>query len=163
MLCQKCKINHANVRIIKNANGDVQEFFLCQPCAQNEGLDIHKQLNSDFFQDPFFNLLAPEPGSALSCPECKTSYYEFKKTGKFGCASCAEAFEKQLPSFIKNIQGATEHTGKFPRRFGGKPAAEKKIENLKKELTKAIMEENYERAAEIRDEIKALEGGCENE
>lgn len=163
MLCQKCKINSANVKIIRNINGDVKEMYLCSSCAGSEGLDLKKQLHSDFFQDPLFHMLAPEPGTELTCPKCKTSYYEFKNKGKFGCAECVDAFARLLPPFIKNIQGATEHTGKIPAHSGGKIIAERKIESLRRDLNRAVTEENYELAAKLRDEIKSLEGGMKND
>ena len=163
MLCQKCKINNANVKIIRNINGDVKEMYLCSSCAGSEGIELPKQLHSEFFQNPFFNMLAPEPGAELICKKCGTSYYEFKKSGKFGCAECVDAFSGMLPGYIKNIQGATAHTGKLPRRSGAKLITAKKIENLKKELKKAVSEENFELAVKLRDEIRELEGGMGNE
>lgn len=162
MLCQKCKINNANVKIIRNINGDVKEMYLCSSCADSEGLSLKKQLQSDFFSDPFFNFLAPETTTELTCPRCGTKYYQFKEGGKFGCEDCFETFSKMLAPMFKNIHGATEHTGKFPKHSGGKFLKEKKIENLRVKLDKAIKEENFELAAKLRDEIRASEGGNGN-
>lgn len=157
MLCQKCKINHANVKIIRNINGEVKEYFLCSSCAEGEGMGFSNTLK-DIIPESFFNILAPEVRSPLVCPECKLSYPEFRKNPKFGCEKCFDAFKEMLPAMIKNIHGATSHTGKIPKRSGGVILKKKKISDLRAELNKAVAEEKFELAVKLRDEIKALEG-----
>ena len=156
MLCQKCKINNANVKIIRNVNGDVKEYFLCSSCAEGEGMGLSHSFK-DIIPDSFFNILAPDVRSVLVCPECELSYPEFKKNPKFGCERCFDAFKEMIPDMIKNIHGSTVHTGKIPKRSGGEIIKKKKITDLRAELNKAVSEENFELAAKFRDEIKALE------
>jgi protein arginine kinase activator len=55
------------------------------------------------------------------------------------------------------VQGTTQHTGKVPKRAGGKLTVKREIEKLKAELHQAVQEEAYEKAAELRDRIRALE------
>ena len=50
-----------------------------------------------------------------------------------------------------------EHVGKTPVRLGGKSAARQQALRLKDELARAIDSEDYERAAELRDEIRRVE------
>ena len=61
------------------------------------------------------------------------------------------------------IHGNTTHCGKNSR-FGTKKAEKSaemtkkdKIKALKKELDKAVSEQNFEHAAELRDQIKEME------
>ena len=67
---------------------------------------------------------------------------------------------------IRSVHGNTEHKGKRPGAIeytvsddsSDKKTEEKdKIAELKAELKKAIEDENFERAAQLRDEIKGLE------
>ena len=49
---------------------------------------------------------------------------------------------------------STQHTGKVPLRKGG---ATSKVLSLRQELDRAVALEEYEQAAVLRDQIKALE------
>ena len=66
-----------------------------------------------------------------------------------------------LPS-IRRIHGKTQHSGKTADVIQEKAEIKEKtkeeiIAELKEEMQKAIEEQNFERAAEIRDSIKELE------
>lgn len=91
------------------------------------------------------------------------SYSDIAKSGHVGCAKCYEIFGDQLLPSIRRIHGNTTHCGKNSR-FGTKKAEKSaemtkkdKIKALKKELDKAISEQNFEHAAELRDQIKEME------
>jgi len=58
---------------------------------------------------------------------------------------------------MRRIHGSTEHRGKIPKKAGGKMRVKREIEELKYQLEKAIKEEAYEKAAELRDKIRELE------
>jgi protein arginine kinase activator len=49
------------------------------------------------------------------------------------------------------------HAGKIPERIGGSIHIRKRIELLKQNLKEQIQQEEFEKAAEIRDEIRSLE------
>lgn len=85
------------------------------------------------------------------------TYSQFKASGQLGCAECYQSFSSYLRPMFKRIQGDLEHIGKVPKRSGIKLVEKKKYVNLKKELQKAILEEEYERAAVLRDKIKDIE------
>ena len=70
---------------------------------------------------------------------------------------------------IRNVHGNTEHKGKRPgvieytvneeeKKTDDAASAEDKISALRAQLKEAIEKENFERAAQLRDEIKGLEG-----
>ena len=92
---------------------------------------------------------------------------DIKRTGKVGCADCYDTFFSELMPTIRNIHGNTEHKGKRPNvieytvnedKKDQTESAEDKLSALRAELKKAIEDENFERAAQLRDEIKELEG-----
>ena len=56
-----------------------------------------------------------------------------------------------------NIHGATKHVGKHPQRHQGDSDWQTHLIRLRRELQEAIEEERYERASEIRDEIRRIE------
>lgn len=169
MLCQICNKRPASVHITKIVNGVKNELHICEQCArEKEGLDTNKGFTEFEVPFSFSNILAglmdftgTMPYTAqeeLRCPKCGYRYEDFKKTGTLGCSQCYEVFGDRLEPLVKRIHGNTQHTGKVPRRAGGTVRIKRDIERLQYELKKAIEEEEYEKAAELRDRIKELEG-----
>ena len=59
---------------------------------------------------------------------------------------------------IRRIHGNTEHIGKAAESAGEQNRIQNEIEELKSQLQKAIDDQEFEKAAELRDKIKSLEG-----
>lgn len=114
-------------------------------------------LFSDFF-DNDLNLYTPSHVSTpqISCPACHLSFEEFSKTGKLGCSECYHAFRPQMKQVLRSIHGNDTHTGKIPHSADGKLRAKRELEALKLKLNDAVAAEQFEEAAKLRDEIKAL-------
>ena len=115
----------------------------------------------DFFGGFFGNSVKNiAPTVVRECKNCHMTLSEFLKNGRFGCSECYSAFEDALKKPLKQIHGATEHTGKIPQKGGAKISKETKIRHLKAELDTAVLNQEFEKAAKLRDEIKAIsEGG----
>lgn len=168
MYCQRCQKRPATVHITKVVNQQKTEEHLCESCAQ-EHSDIGLSFSSNFppIQQLFFSLLnqpdlisgkvSVSPGAAKKCLQCETSYAQFSQEGKFGCSECYEGFGEQLEHLLRRIHGNARHYGKVPRR-GGKAISEKRqLEELRAELKMAIKQEEFERAAMLRDQIREME------
>ena len=67
---------------------------------------------------------------------------------------------KELEPLLVNIHGETEHVGKTPRHSGADAAQQTQLIRLRREMKDAVSREDYERASEIRDEIKEIEEGA---
>ncbi|MGG3916493.1 UvrB/UvrC motif-containing protein [Rossellomorea vietnamensis] len=94
----------------------------------------------------------------LQCEKCKMTIHQFINVGRFGCAHCYETFKDELTPLLKRVHnGNVEHHGKVPERMGGAIHVKKKVLQLKSELQTMIADEEFEKAAEIRDEIRSLE------
>jgi len=96
-------------------------------------------------------------GGELKCPQCGFSQADFKKLGRFGCPECYETFSEGLDNLLKTMHKGTRHVGKVPAAFSGVQTMKERLERLQQELARAIQEENFERAAVLRDEIKNLQ------
>jgi protein arginine kinase activator len=97
-------------------------------------------------------------GELLQCDHCGMTLPQFLKVGKFGCSRCYEVFEDQLNPLLKRLHGGNwKHGGKIPQRSGGTFHLRKKIDILKETLQTLIKREEFEKAAEIRDEIRTYE------
>ena len=171
MECQECHIRPATLHFTKIINGKKMEVHLCEKCAKEKGevmagsnaFSIHNLL-SGFLN---FEQLSGQRGDDnfpgdIQCPKCGLTYNEFAKVGKFGCAECYDAFSERLDPVLRKVHaGNTAHTGKIPKRTGKTISIKKKIQSLKEELQRLIEKEEFEKAAIIRDNIRALEKGGE--
>ena len=167
MKCQKCGANHANTHVKTVVNGELKEYDLCAECARKLGYTgFFTDFDNDFagLLGSFFGNALPARTQATRCEFCGSTYAELAKTGHVGCAHCYELFADRLYPSISRIHGNTTHCGKNSRsarlNSGKKPAEqtrEERIAALKEKLDAAVKEQNFERAAELRDEIKGLE------
>lgn len=112
-------------------------------------------LFSDFFKE--FDIM-PVYRENDKCSGCGRTYYDFQKSGRLGCSECYKAFENPVKSTLKRMQKSTHHTGKIPSRQSETLLKKRKLDELKKELSAAVAKEDYELAARLHKEIKALEG-----
>jgi protein arginine kinase activator len=171
MLCEKCKKNEAKINLVTVMNGQKHEIWLCENCAK----DI---ANIPFFSPIVQNVNFPLQGMLtgilsnvdnnktnidnnkireIVCSNCGLTYEEFKKSGKLGCPDCYNDFKVVLEPRIKSLQAGVKHIGKIPKVKGKELVQRKKLKDLKEEMQKLIVAEEYERAAIVRDEIKKLE------
>lgn len=167
MKCQKCGANNANTHVKTVINGEFREYDLCSDCAHKMG---YTNVFSDFENEfsgligSFFGNVLPARTQATRCEFCGSSYPEIAKTGMVGCAHCYELFADKLFPSIRRMHGNTTHCGKnspTAKAERAEKAAEvsndDKLGRLKKQLDDAIKEQNFEHAAELRDQIKEME------
>tara|TARA_R110002049_G_scaffold2750_4_gene21919 strand:- start:66389 stop:67000 length:612 start_codon:yes stop_codon:yes gene_type:complete len=91
------------------------------------------------------------------CPVCGISFFEFRNTGRLGCPYDYTHFESDLLPLLKNVHDATHHEGKHPRRAAASADSQAQMIQLRREMEEAVDREDYERASEIRDELKRFE------
>jgi protein arginine kinase activator len=75
-----------------------------------------------------------------------------------GCPHCYSVYEPQLRGLLRRIHGATQHVGKVylpPDTAEADRTA--RLAGLRRKLQRAVEAEDFERAAELRDQIRALE------
>jgi len=114
--------------------------------------------------------IAPDK-PAVRCAGCGLTYAGFKETGLLGCPGCYDAFGARLGPLIERAhEGGCHHVGKFPRRalrdcrslgdhdrvevlLGNIREREERLDAVRKSLAKAVRDEDYERAAMLRDEL----------
>lgn len=178
MLCQKCHKKTASVFISSIINGQETKMYLCSDCAKDYPLfnfnfqepfsikDVMDKFNIDdnsLSEDEYNKLLEidkdsiDKSGKEIICPNCYSTYDEYRETGKLGCSKCYEAFEKQLKPILKNIYGYEDYIGKIPKNSDNEIYISNEIRILKEDLNRAVEQEEYEKAADIRDKIKELE------
>lgn len=165
MMCQECGKKPATLHFTKIINGEKTEFHICETCAREKGELIPGTSGGFSIHNLLSGLLDFEPSQAASsgkaqqlrCDNCGLTYSQFSKLGRFGCSRCYESFSQRLDPLFKRVHGNTVHTGKVPRRSGRMIQHKREIDRLKREMLSRIEREEFEMAAEIRDQIKDLE------
>lgn len=170
MLCERCNKNDANVYIVKVVNGVKHEIRLCEKCAkEQESLSFNfdgNMITPFNFQNlitGIMDYISESPSSSahndMICENCGTSYNEFKKLGILGCSECYKTFSSIVNPMIRRVQRDMDHVGKLPVKSGKELIEKKRLLKLKEELQQAILVEEYEKAAELRDEINKIKKG----
>jgi protein arginine kinase activator len=158
MLCDICKKSEATVHLTQIEAGKMLKLDLCESCAKEKGVEEGVGFSPS---DLLLGLGAAEqikvesPGA--QCPVCGFTHAEFKKTGRLGCSACWETFEAGLASLLKAMHKGERHLGKVPVKAMHTLALTGKVRELSERLEKAVQDEKYEDAAQIRDEIRELE------
>ena len=184
MLCDDCGRHEAVVHITQIGPDGRVEKNLCESCAAgySEFANVPQQdkrhVSVDDFLRGIFNSAGSVPAAEnretntageLVCPRCGMSYQDFSQTGKIGCAACYATFRQQLEPILRRIHGSSVHRGKIPHRSGGTLELKQNIILLQQQLKACVEQEEYEKAAQLRDKVRAMkreltvkEGGREN-
>ncbi|HMP77628.1 MAG TPA: UvrB/UvrC motif-containing protein [Kiritimatiellia bacterium] len=156
MLCESCKERDATVHLTQVVDGAIKKLHLCEECAAKSGFDIQGPLSiTDILLGMGIEKPVDKPESERTCPRCHMRRTDFKKTGRFGCAACYEAFAEELPPLLKAMHRSDHHTGKVPSRESVRVQASAELAQLQQKMDKAIAAENFEEAARLRDSILA--------
>jgi protein arginine kinase activator len=160
--CNRCS-KPATLHITEVREGAKQEeLHLCESCAQ-EYL-THSESTEQPESSSISNKVAEVAGEGqleemdqLTCPSCGISFREFRSQGRLGCPHDYLAFSKELMPLLENIHGEQQHTGKVPKRAPDGSQQQYRLIKLRSQLRAAIDDEQYEKAAQLRDEIQKLE------
>lgn len=152
MMCQNCGRNNANVMYKSVVNGNRTELYLCDKCANkmNIGMNFDFGVNdifSSFFDD--FGVL-----KMLTMPNLM-GRENFMLPG-FASGYEAEDSLDELDGILeKNRQKRNAKKEVEAKETKVKEVSE--VDKLKAELNECIKNEEYEKAAVLRDKIKNLE------
>lgn len=169
MLCQDCKKAESTVHLTQILNNKKVVLNLCKDCAEERG-----------FHSPFENLPFPlaefvsgmvgstkkqltkggkTATKSIDCPFCGMSFDDFAKVGRLGCVQCYSAFRKDLNDLLRKIHGSCEHRGKIPAGTTDVMKPVRVERSLREDLKRAVEQEDFEKAADLRDKIKDLVEG----
>lgn len=185
MLCQICKKNPASVHMQEIRNGKTTVLHLCMECAGKRGVtqnglmegfdltDLLKAFELSISNAPEEKKTPPAEEEDLQdpCPICMWRAEDVRKTGLFGCPECYIHFKELAVERLLELNNATVHTGKVPDYSGDlfnrnteRPAAAgesrksiaARINALKQDMEESVRREEFELAAQLRDELNAL-------
>lgn len=86
---------------------------------------------------------------------CGMTLSKFRETGLLGCPQCYQTFRTALAPIIEGSQGGrSQHMGTRPAYDA---PAQSELDKLREALRAAIETEDYEQAAQLRDQIRDRE------
>ena len=159
MLCCICKEKNATVHLTQITGDKMQKVDLCEECAKTKGVNDQTGFS---LADLLLGLGASQEleqsadGKEVKCPQCGFTHADFKKSGRLGCSECYLTFSEGLGGLLKTMHKGTRHVGKVPESLRTRRDLSEQLSALQKKLNKAIETEDFEQAAQLRDQIKQL-------
>ena len=176
MQCDICAKKKATVHLTEIVDEQMSEMHLCEECARNKSAQMEQQFG---LGDLLAGLSDAGKGAgtaksddknALVCSACGLNYEDFRKFGRLGCGQCYTSFKEHLAGLLRKIHGSNQHLGKVPASMRGVDAPQQagtdvtavfsaadNLEDLRSQLHAAIIAEDFEKAAQLRDKIRILE------
>lgn len=175
MICERCQKKKASVIHRDLRVGRISVRHLCAECTEvlestGELEDISAAFppyiaplaDDEGGRFPLFSPLTPPGGNTRTknqpkCPLCGMTHAELIASGRAGCPRCYEVFSEILESALCAIHGKSFHVGRIPHAVRMRKERGQRLVALRENLREAIISEQFERAAGLRDEIRALE------
>ena len=160
MLCEECKQKEASYTISVMVGGEVTTRHLCGDCMAKMNMDIAsgniKSLLSTILSAITGDTAPEHAEKDVVCPRCHMTLSEFTRTGHLGCPKCYEAFREQLQPMLLQIHGRVQHAGRQPLSTPEEQRKRSATEQLQRQMEQAVALEDFETAAKLRDQIRAL-------
>lgn len=154
MLCEECGERNAEVIMTTVVDGQSTSRHLCRECVKKFKAGDPQAVLAAVMSALALKRQATVP--EITCPRCGETYAEFQKTGMLGCAACYTAFRKELTPLITRVQGRAQHAGRRPPVSQEDQDRLTRMEELRAQMEAAVAEENFEEAARLRDELRAM-------
>lgn len=156
MTCCNCKEKQATVHLTQITGEKMQKVDLCEDCAKKKGVNDPTGFSlADLLCGLGASSEMEQASGELKCRQCGFTQADFKKAGRLGCAECYNTFSEGLESLLETMHKGTKHVGKVPYSLQQSRELNERLKLLQKKLDKAIAEENFELAAQVRDEMKS--------
>lgn len=150
--CNRCGSDSASIRLDQRWGSQTRRYRLCEACAAELGVLASKPAVAPRYNDLFAQIFAQRRENA--CPDCGHTLMDLRKTGRVGCPSCYVTFQRELTSLVGQEVLHNGHLGLLPKRLQALRWTYLERERIRDRLSSAVADEDYESAAELRDEIR---------
>ena len=162
-LCQYCGKREAKIHFTEIKDGKKTEMHICEQCAHEKNMVLAFPTVLSQIMKGGPAPLGESEAVPATCPYCGLAYNEFKAKGRLGCPRCYAAFAPVLVPLLEKVHGKGEHAGNAPERVRGARETRRELEGLEAQLSEAVADEEYEKAAELRDRIREFKERDERE
>ena len=163
MRCQVCGKREATRKAVDMTREKKTVVRICAVCAKEQGWEEVSETAAVTEGNVMASLIKQSEAEGtkalpqLWCSHCGLSYEDFRQYGRLGCRACYETFSDSLKDLLRRIHGRNDHVGKVPRSSREKFLTRREIKKLQGKIKKAVENEEFEKAAVMRDQIKQLE------
>lgn len=169
MSCERCGQAPGAITYTEYGEDGARKLRICPACARELGFDVGDAPPAAAPPPAGSEVVAKvvgilgietvvetrpgtrEPEDPRECPGCGMTGTELRRAPLFGCPMCYETFEKSLDPLFRRLHNAVAHRGRVP---GGRTVHPVDREVLRRDLRDAIANEDFERAAQIRDRLR---------
>lgn len=163
-LCESCGERPATIQYIEVVGGEKRARSMCEGCVAKEPLidpGVIQKAASHLVEQVLQSVKPTESETAATerpdpCPGCDQSWSDFKDQSRLGCPACYLHFEREVLTVLERLHGASKHSGRAPGRAIARAERREKQSQIRSELDAAVRDEDYERAARLRDALRLL-------
>lgn len=165
VVCDLCQQRPSSVHLTEARPGAAAEVLhICHHCLLEQHLDLDSSLPAiselQKTAGPDADAVPDTPAllSTSSCRHCGMTPMEFNETQRFGCRHDVDHFGELVVPLLERLHNASHHVGRSPASSAGR--SERAIHRrvlYEKQLAQAVAEEDYERAARLRDRLREFE------
>ena len=161
MVCDNCQERDAVVNLTTIENNAVRQLHLCEQCAAERGVETTvatpKHPLGEFLQ-AVQQQSGPASADAGKCAFCGLTMKDFRATGRMGCSRCYSTFETSMRELLRRVHGSPRHIGRTYRAPKDDVLEKASVlGELRDKLRRAIDQEQFEVAAQLRDRIRVIE------
>lgn len=151
MVCDRCGMDTFDYKEVVQ-NGKTEHIcFSCYYAEEKENL-FHI---GNFFEDD--NTVPTSLVTEVTCTSCGSTFEDFKKSGLLGCGECYHVFMEKLLPILEQMQGSTHYMGKHLDIE--QSLLEKKKEELQEAIRQSVLQEDYDKAAQLKRELDRVKEG----
>lgn len=164
MICEVCKQRDADIVFKTVAAGQVATRAMCLRCAKTIQHDMMRMFmllgfQPDVQEEPVDATQPTEDKADIPsylCTNCGRPFQSVNEQTMAGCAQCYQVMEQQLQSQLKDkAPQPEEEPGK--KASGDDSLEDMASHELRYQLIEAVIKEDFETAARLRDQMKSKE------
>ena len=162
--CDICQKNKATIHLQQIMGSKEINLHICDDCALENGISRDNDKIEVSLSGLFAGLVDVDGDlqrkKNRTCPTCGLTIKGFRKDFRPGCPDCFEVFSSEIHQYYEDHGILTGYEGKLPKKLEIFRKFFLRRQKLTDDLEKAVNNEEYEKAAEIRDRLKELEKGA---
>lgn len=156
--CDKCGKPATNLTWVE-INGRRMEQHLCGDCARKstDFDDFIEPMVGEFFDFPVAFARKKISKHPSACPTCGQTAREFEDSGRYRCPDCARFLGGNPQSFTQKSYDDTPMPIEKVKLNIKRPEEFTYVDSLRAQLQKAVNEERYQDAAELKKKIDEIQ------
>ena len=163
--CDICHKRNATIHLQQIMGNREVNLHICNTCAMEHGISRDKDKIEVSLTGLFAGLVDIEGEyqrkKSRVCPACGLELKAFRKEEQPRCPACFETFAHEIRQFYENHGISETYSGRLPQKLEAFKRLYRKKEELTQSLELAVSNEDYEKAAQLRDRLKDLEKGSQ--